>query len=60
MNVYVLVKHVCEADIVIGVFSNTDAALAAMKAAHEADRIEGYTVELWKLDGEFSDYVAHA
>lgn len=60
MNAYVLVKHVCEADLVIGVFSEEAIARDAMKVAKKVDPIEGYTIELWAINGEFSDYVAHA
>ena len=60
MNVYILVQHVCEADLVIGAFSTEETARAAMKAAKDADFIEGYSVELWEIDGARVSYIAHA
>ena len=61
MNIYVLVKHVCEADLVLGVFSSEAWARVSMQAAKQADPIEGYSIELWKLDGDrVSDGVAWA
>lgn len=54
MKVYVLIDHVCEADMVCGVYSSRELAQQALEAATAKDQFcfEGEEIKEFDLDAQ--------